>query len=405
MTIMITKNIAMALNTMRASRGRSFLTMLGVIIAVAAVTSVVSIGNGIKASVTKQTNQYSKNVITVRPEQIGGSESSLSSLTEASTAASLTSKDVTTISKVANVTNSVPLTIVGSAAEGDSAYKGVVFAVGSDLPTVVNQELAFGAFFTSKDSSGNLAVLGANAADKMFDQRVPLGRSFTIRGEQFIVAGVLTKFASTPFTGSTNFNNAIFVPESAAKVLAPNGAPVYEVLAKVNDDADLNDADHAIAGALAKAHRGQNDFSVLTPAELAQVTTSTFDLFTELILAAAIITLLVSGVGIMNVMLVSVTERIHEIGIRKAVGATNRQILNQFVTEAATLCVVGSVIGAAFAFVACLFLKVFSSLSPIYDWKVAALACVGASAFGVLFGALPALKAARKDPIAALRNE
>ncbi|MDB5169839.1 MAG: putative Efflux transporter, permease protein [Candidatus Saccharibacteria bacterium] len=404
MTFMLNKNIGMALHTMRSSRARSFLTMLGVIIAVAAVTSVVSIGNGIKSAVTEQTNQYSKNVLTIRPAQIGGTESSLATLTEANATASLTTKDVNTISKVPSVVDSVPLTIVAGSAQGDSSFNGVVFAVGGELSTVVNQELAFGAFFSSTDSN-NLAVLGATAADKMFDQRVPLGRSFTIRGQQFIVSGVLDKFASTPFTGSTNFNNAIFVPNAAVRSLAPNGAPVYEVLAKVDSDHSLTDADAAVAKALAKKHGGQHDFAVLTPAELAQATTSAFDLLTQLIVAAAIITLLVSGVGIMNVMLVSVTERIHEIGIRKAVGATNRQILNQFITEAAVLCVVGSILGAIFAFFVCLFLRIFTSLAPIYDWRAAGVACLAACGFGILFGALPALKAARKDPIAALRNE
>lgn len=405
MTIMITKNIGMALNTLRASRSRSFLTMLGVIIAVAAVTCVISIGNGIKAAVTEQTNQYSKNVLTIRPTEIGGDGSSLSSLSHANATASLTAKDVNTVSKVRGVTDSVPLTIVGGSAKGDNAFNGVVFAVSSDLPTVVNQELAFGGFFTASEGSSNLAVLGATAADKMFDQRVPLGRSFSVRGEQFIVGGVLSKFASTPFSGTANFNNAIFVSDSAIESLTPNDAPIYEILAKVDEDHNLRDADKAVDAALAKAHRGQHDFAVLTPAELAQATTSSFDLLTQLIVAAAIITLLVSGVGIMNVMLVSVTERIHEIGIRKAVGATNRQILNQFVTEAASLCVIGSILGAALAYVTCIFLRLFTSLTPQYDWRAAALSCVAACGFGVLFGALPALKAARKDPISALRNE
>jgi putative ABC transport system permease protein len=122
-------------------------------------------------------------------------------------------------------------------------------------------------------------------------------------------------------------------------------------------------------------------------------------------MAAALITLLVSGIGIMNVMLVSITERMHEIGIRKAVGATNRQILGQFMTEAAVLSIIGSLIGAVVAFAFVWFLRIFTSLSPIYDYRAAGLTCLAACVFGILFGSIPALRAARKDPIDALRSE
>jgi ABC-type antimicrobial peptide transport system permease subunit len=405
MSFMLVKNINDALRTMRGNRGRSFLTMLGVIIAVAAVTLIVSIGNGIQFAVEQQTNKYSKDVVTVRPARVGNAGGTLSSLVGSDASAALTNKDVSVISKVPHVTNSVPLRIVGTTADGDARYTGVVFAVNSELPEVVNQELAYGAFFSSKDSSNNVAVLGANAADKLFDQKVPLGRSFTIRGHQFIVNGVLSKFASTPFTSDANFNDAIFVPSGAVDDLAPNGSTIYEILAKVDSDSGLTQADTAISKAVAKAHGGQYDFNVLTPSELAKETADSFHLLTYLTLAASIITLLVSGVGIMNVMLVAVSERIHEIGIRKAVGATNKQVLDQFLTEAATLCVIGSVIGVIVALIISVFLHLFTSLTPQFDWPIAGISAVAACVFGVVFGTIPALKAARKDPIAALRNE
>ena len=403
--MMLGKDVAMAIRAMRANRGRSFFTMLGIIIAVASVTSVVSIGRGIQSAINMQANQYSKNVVTVRPAQISSAAGPLGRLAPGNALASLTNKDVSSIQKVPHVESGVPLTIVGSSATADSSFNGIVFAVSSELPEVINQELAFGSYFTSKEDSNSVAVLGATAADKLFDQRVPLGRTFTIRGHQFIVSGVLTKFASTPFVTGTNFNDAIFVPSSAIKTLTPNGAPMYEILAKVDSDKHVSGADAAITKSLAKNHGGSSDFEVLSPSELSRDSTQTFELLEQLVLAAAIITLLVSGVGIMNVMLVSITERMHEVGIRKAVGATNRQILGQFMTEAATLSVIGSIIGAAAAFGLVWFLRIFTGLSPIYDWKTAGIACAISCGFGILFGSIPALKAARKDPIEALRSQ
>lgn len=395
----------MAIQTMRASRARSILTMTGVIIAVAAVTSVVSIGNGISTSLARQANQYSDNIITVRPAHLSGSEGSLSSVTSASAVAALNQKDADAIYDLPFVESSVPLSIVGTSAKADGEFKGVVFAANSDLPTVLSPDLDVGSFYTPKDSANNVAVLGANAADALFDQNVPLGRSFSIRDQQFIVSGVLSAFPTTPFSNDANFNNAIFVSDSATQALTPNGAPVYEILVKVDDETKLADADKQITNTLARLHGSQDDFRVLTPDKLATESTATFDLITDLTLAAAIITLLVSGVGIMNVMLVSVTERTHEIGIRKALGATNRQILGQFVTEAATLCVAGSFIGVMISYINVLMLGLFTNLTPQFDWQVAGISCIAACLFGIFFGTLPAYKAARKDPIAALRSE
>lgn len=401
---MFKRNLAMALATLRARRGRSLLTILGVVIAVAAVTMVISIGRGIQSSIATQASKYSGNVVTVRPAQIG-EQTGLAGLSSSTARAAITSKDVENIEKIPSVKSAVPLTVIGSEARGDKSFDGVVFAVSTDLPEVLNQQLAYGAYFTSKEENNNLAVLGSNAADKLFDQKVPLGRGFTIRGQQYIVSGVLENFASTPFASNSNFNSAIFVSAASVKEEIIKDAPIYELLARVNDEQNMDKADAVITKALAKEHGSRDDFKVLSPDELGGEDTALFGLLTKFIVAAALITLLVSGVGIMNVMLVSVTERVHEIGVRKAVGATNKQILAQFITEAVTLSISGSLLGVIVAFSGIWLIDVFSNLSPVYDWKAALLACAAACGFGVLFGSLPAIKAARKDPITALRSE
>lgn len=392
---------------MRANRWRSFLTMLGVIVGVFAVVLVVGIGEGIKQQVGYQINHYSKNVITVRPGQLNGqNDSSFNSLAGFSVPGSLNSKDVSQVAKARDVTTSVPLTAVAGPVTGDATFRNdLVIGTTADLPKVISQPLAYGVFFTADDYGNNVAVLGATAAEKMFDQDVPLGRSFTFRGQQFVVRGVLSSFAATPFADDANFNNAIFIPEDVAASLTNNTAPLYEILAKVNSEQNLPVAARSITNALRQSHGDQKDFSVLQPAQELTSTTSVLTLLTELIAGAAAISLLVGGIGIMNVMLVSVTERMHEIGIRKAVGATNRQILSQFVIEATALSVIGCVIGIILSFVADLVLRLTTSLTPAISWQIVLLAAVVSIVIGVVFGSVPALKAARKDPITALRNE
>lgn len=404
MSFMITKNIAMAINTIRTSRGRSFLTMLGVIVAVASVTTVVSVGRGIQGTLSKQTTTYSKGVLTIRPAQVGGDTNGISALANTGATVTLSDKDADAITKIPNIDAVVPMQVVAGQATGDSSFKGPVFAVSSDLPEVINQQIAFGAFFTSREDSNSVAVLGSAAADQIFDQKVPLGRSFTINGQQFIVAGVLAPFASTPFATDANFNNSIFVPSSAAQTLSASGNSYYQILAHVHNNKDIDETSRAVTKALNKVHHGDSNLDVLTPEQLAKRGTSGFNLIEQFIIAAAIITMIVSGIGIMNVMLVSVTERIHEIGIRKAVGATNQQIMGQFVTEAAALCLIGSVWGAILALVIVGLMRAFTNLQPVYDWRTAGISCLVACLFGLLFGTVPAVKAARKDPITALRS-
>src|SRR5690606_34693345 len=155
---------------------------------------------------------------------------------------------------------------------------------------------------------------------------------------------------------------------------------------------------------LAKLRGGAHDFTVLRQEETVQATSGVVRNLTALVAVIGAVTLVVGGVGIMNVMLVSVTERTHEIGVRKAVGATNRQIMQQFMVESMLLCTIGSVIGCLIALAAGILLYLFTDLTPVISWPVVVVAILAALVSGILFGVLPALKAARKDPIEALRN-
>ena len=398
-------NIKTAVGSLRTTKWRSFLTMLGIIIGVASVITIVSIGQGVKQQVGQQVKHFGQDLITIRP----GSATSGGIGTLANTSSgTLTSKDITAVQNTAGVGESAPLALVAGmvTASGGGIYRdGVVIAAGEDLPDMLNQSLAFGGFYTRDDTDSALAVLGKHAAEAMFSEDVPLGQSFTFRGQQFIVRGIFNEFNVPTLSNDVNFDNAIFIPYGMAQQLTNGTSSAYQILAKPSKPSGTDRAVTALQASLLRVHGDAHDFSVLKQNQTLATTNDILDLLTTLIAGVAAVSLLVGGIGIMNIMLVSVTERMHEIGIRKAVGATNRQILSQFMTEATVLSVTGGLIGIVLAYIGDLCLRLFTSLTPIISWQIVVLATGVSIAVGIIFGSAPAVKAARKDPISALRNE
>jgi len=400
-------NFKAAITSLRQNKGRSFLTMLGIIIGVSSVITVVSIGEGIKHQISVNINRAGKNLITVRPgHTVSGGLQSFSSLASASDGGTLSPKDFETIQTTKGIDSTAPMGVVAGTVKGErGVYEdGPVVMTSADLPKIVNQSVAFGVFLTIEDGDDYVAVLGAHAADKLFNANVPLGQTFTFRGQQFLVRGILNDTATAPLSSDVNYNNAIFITYDAGRKITNNSAGLYEVLAK-SSSSNPQPTAKLIEQRLTRLHGDSHDFSVLLSSQTQAQTNSVLNLLTELITGVAAVSLLVGGIGIMNVLLVSVAERMHEIGIRKAVGATNRQIRNEFMAEATMLSIVGSIIGIFVSLAVNLILRIFTSLTPAIDWRVIVLATFVSIAVGVLFGTAPALKAARKDPIAALRGE
>jgi len=405
-------NVKMAIASVRSTKWRSVLTMLGIIIGVVSVVTVVGIGEGIKHQVSAQIDQLGRDLITVRPGQLvqrsgTGAISGVNIFSGIDSFGSLGNIDLRTVQSTPGVKLAVPLGLVsGNVRIGPRSSTEPVVATSSDLPDILNQGLEFGSFFGSDVSDQpNVAVLGNTAAESLFREHEALGRSFNFLGQTFVVRGVLKPFDTNPLSFSTDFNDAIFIPYQTAENLTVNNAPLFEILAKPDDPSKTATAVDDITSGLLKAHQNQQKFTVLQQDESLAVTNNILDLLTRLIAGVAAISLLVGGVGIMDVMLVSVAERMHEIGIRKALGATNRQILSQFMTEASVLSLAGGIIGIILAFVIDFLLHVFTSLTPFISWQVVALATAVSLLVGIIFGSIPALKAARKDPIDALRNE
>jgi ABC-type antimicrobial peptide transport system permease subunit len=399
------------LDSVRSAKLRSFWTMLGVVIGVASVITIVGIGEGIKQQISGQIHHAGRDLITVRPAQIhtvtdSGSDG-LNLVTGLNISVPLNNKDINTIAQVKGLDASAPLTIARGTVSGDHGKytKGFVIGTSPDLPSLLNQSLAYGVFITDNDNGMNAAVLGQRAANELFNEDVPLGRSFSFHGESFVVRGIFNQFSGAPLSQQADFNNAVFIPNDVAERLSNNTAPTYAVLARPQAGVPVNTVTQRIRQALDKSHGGQSGFEVLSGNQNLTTSATILNLLTRLIAGVAAISLLVGGIGIMNVMLVSVAERMHEIGIRKAVGATNRQILSQFMIESSVLTLSGGLIGIALSLVIDLLLRAFTSLQPDIGWQVVLLATGVSLLVGVVFGTFPALKAARKDPIDALRSE
>lgn len=398
-------------DAVRTGKARSFWTMLGIIIGVASVITIVSIGEGVKQQIGGQIQHRGKDLITVSPGQVrpgGNASSSADVLSGAGINAPISRKDVSTVRHAKGVAASAPLTILSGASKSGSVTYDNGFVIGTtpDLPSLINQSVAYGSFINEEDMGTNVAILGVKAADELFpDENVPLGRSFSYHGQDFIVRGIFNSFNTSPLNEHANFNTAIFIPDDVANSITNNGAPIYEILAKPEDPAQTKAVAQNIDKALNAAHGGQSNLTIKEGNQTIAESDSILGLLTRLIAGVAAISLIVAGIGIMNVMLVSVAERTHEIGIRKAIGATNRQILEQFMIESTVLCFFGGIIGVGVAYVVQISLKLATNLQPIITWQIVVASLLLSLFVGVLFGTIPALKAARRDPIEALRSE
>lgn len=400
-------NYRAAATRLRQHKGRSLLTMLGIIIGVSSVITVVSIGQGIKQQISDTIDHTGKNLITVRPGRAASSGiSTINSLASVTYSGSLTEKDYLTIKTAKGIDSAAPLGIVPGTVKGENGVygDGPVVMTTQDLTKIVNQTVAYGVFLTEDDDNANFAVLGSHAAEKLFDANVPLGQTFTFRGQDFMVRGIMNEAAMAPLSSDINFNNAIFVSYATGKDLTKSDAGLYEVLAKPVDK-NPTSAANQIQQRLNRLHGDTHDFTVLLSSQTQAQANYVLNLLTQLIAGVAAVSLLVGGIGIMNVMLVSVAERMHEIGIRKAIGATSRQIRSEFMAEATVLSVVGSLIGIVLAVAINILLRIFTSLQPTFDWRVMLFATLVSVFVGIVFGTAPAAKAARKDAIEALRGE
>src|SRR3989344_3240291 len=398
-----------AVRNLRLYKWRSFLTMLGIIVGVASVVTIVSLGEGVKKQVVGQINQLGSDVITVRSGKVTSSglgQDQLNLLAFFSTS-TLSNNDIDSIKKIPAVSSVVPINFVTNSARSGDYRADNIFVIGTSnqMPDLLNQKLEYGGFFEDKATDeAKQVVVGSKIAALLFRRTNPVGQSMQINGVDFTVIGVLERTPGGLLSiAQTDFNSSVMMSMEAARKLTGNRTNLLQILAK-SADPDLDHTVSEIDKTLRKNRGGNSDFTVLKHSELVNIANHVVDSMTAFVSSLAIISLLVGGVGIMSIMLVSVSERTREIGIRKAIGATNRQILNQFLAEGMALSIAGGIIGILVALAINGLLRVYTNLEPVINLRVLILAAAVSVAVGIIFGVAPAIKAARKNPIDALRN-
>jgi putative ABC transport system permease protein len=409
--MMLSENVRMAFASVRKARFRSFFTMLGIIIGVVSAITIISLGEGVKRQVSGQINQLGSNIITVRPGKLvnrnaEGEITSVNLVTSIGTS-TLTDQDVSKLRGIDNIEKVVPFSVVSAAGQYEGrTMDGMIIATSAAFPDVVHQKIEFGTFFTDGEGGRRTAIIGPGVAEKLFKENIPISKTVKIKGQEFIVRGVFEKFPENPASPGTDFNDTIFINSEAGRMLANNSPlSIYELLIKPHDAKKIDQTVKEITSTIKSSHAGQEDFTVFKQEETLRVATNVVNLISAMVLAMAGVTLIVGGVGIMNVMLASVSERQREIGIRKAIGATNRQIRSQFMVEAAVLSLWGVTIGIALSLLTNFLLRIFTDLKPVITWQPVLVVSLISIGIGIIFGVIPALKAARKDPIDALRPQ
>lgn len=404
-------NVKIALASLRASRWRSFLTMTGIIIGISSVVTFVSLGEGLKQQVVGEIDRLGKDLIIVRSGKIvnkdeSGTIGSINPLAALS-ASTLSPADVEAVRKLPGVKSAVPMSLItNSLTYADKTLNNAfVIAAETGVPEALNQPVLYGGFFTADENNSDYAVIGQNIATTLFGELNPVGKSMTIEGREFIVRGVFEPFEGSALASAgTDFNSTVFIPYETGQRITEGRAQILQVLVKT-DTNDIDSMVSEITRAVRAEHGGQDNFSVLKQEDLLQITNDILGILTRFISGIAAISLIVGGIGIMNIMLVSVSERTREIGIRKAVGATNRQILSQFLVEGTVLSVIGGVLGIVTALLISVILRIGTNFQPVITLPIIIVATFVSVAVGIVFSLAPAIKASNKDPIEALRDE
>lgn len=396
-----------AYQSLRSNRSRSMLTMLGVTIGVASITAILALSGGASKIIDNQIDSLGGNIAIIRP---GTPKSIINNITQPQpnldyATSTLTENDVTQLGTIKHVKAIAPIMVLVGTIRSDSvAPEGSPIVVTTpQLAEISNLKLYIGQFLDNQIVQ-NAVVIGKQLSINIFGTESSIGNLLTIRGQPFIVVGVLATINKPINYNSIDFDNAAIVNFPAGKGLNADVAQIQQIDIKADSVSNLNQIVSSANRTLNANHNGENDFSVLTGNKISQPTSQFFYTITGLTTAIAAISLVVGGIGVMNIMLVTVAERTREIGIRKALGANSNDIAWQFLIESLAISICGGIAGYLVGYVVAFIVGDYLAFTPVMNWQIATVALAISAGMGIIFGFFPAVRAAQKDPIESLNR-
>lgn len=407
MGLLLRTHLSIALDSLHRNRARTFLSALGIAIGVASIVLIMSLTGGIGSLISASSDKNNANLILVRPST--GKELAENLIDELTAnnqyaKSSLTLDDTTSIAKLGNIEAVSPIASnISAVTIGDKSYQSInVVATNADLIKTAKLALKNGQFFEESGTHNNAAVIGHDLATKLFGTTDILARTFQYGDQKFIIVGVLEKTDSPINYNGVDFDNSILIDINFASSFE-SSIQIQQINVRTTTTDSTESVAEEIKTKLTNSKKGDTTFQVLTGSSNFQPAGSLLSIISSMLTLVASISLIVGGVGIMNIMLVSVSERTREIGIRKAVGASSGNILLQFLFESIILSFIGGIMGIALGYATAFAISLITPFAPHISWSILGITCLTSLIVGVIFGVYPAAKAATKDPITSLK--
>ena len=403
MSLLLRTNFEIAKNSLKKHKFRSFFTCLGISVGIGSIILILSLAGSISQLISSQIKALNQELILVRP---ANNKNDLTNIIDELTSSNhfnnsnLTMEDLTRIKESSdNIKNIAPLAVLHETAIGDHTVdSATILASNSDLKDILNLEIKSGNFI--QDNNLKSAVIGHSLALQLFGSSEPIGKTFSFSGHKFIIIGTLQKTENPINFNGVDFDQSVIVDIEQIKSLNPQ---IQQINITVKDNQKTESTAHQITKVLTDLKGSASNFTVNYGSHISHPASNFFSIISIMLGSIAAISLFIGGISVMNLMLVSVTERTHEIGIRKAIGATNTHIFMQFLFESIILVFLGCIGGFLLGYLVAIFCSTFTPFKPFINLEICLVAFYFAFVTGILFGLFPAFKASRQKPIESLK--